>query len=260
MCPVFFHIGSIPVSGYWCMTVLGLAITYAYLALTNHFDKKRRIAFVHIHNLCCLAILAIYFGGAAMGFLVQLPRVIANWDSFGGDLGKILGFALEQRAFFGGVILMGLLIFWYCRRYGLPGGYIAELYTPAVPLFMIFGRLGCLMGGCCYGIPVSWGMVFPEGSAAPAGVALFPSQIAESAANLFLFVLLLLAKKRLRKQSHMVWLYAAGYSVIRFTLEFFRGDAARGGLWLFSTSQWISLVLLAASGYTLFVRGKIPKN
>ena len=40
-------------------------------------------------------------------------------------------------------------------------------------------------------------------------------------------------------------LYALCYAPVRFVLEFFRGDSARGGLGPLSTSQWISLAVLA---------------
>ena len=86
---------------------------------------------------------------------------------------------------------------------------------------------------------------------APHGVKLFPVQLIECIFDLFLFVLMVVIT---RKQMHAednnsasfdpLCVYLVLYAVFRFVLEFFRGDAARGGLWIFSTSQWISLAVL----------------
>ena len=46
----------------------------------------------------------------------------------------------------------------------------------------------------------------------------------------------------------MLWIYFPLSAAGRFTLEFWRGDAVRGVYAGLSTSQWISLALLIASG------------
>ncbi|MCD7863514.1 MAG: prolipoprotein diacylglyceryl transferase [Lachnospiraceae bacterium] len=109
---------------------------------------------------------------------------------------------------------------------------------------MTFARIGCFMAGCCYGVEVPWGVVFPEGSLAPAWVPLFPSQLAESAGHLLLFFLFLSVKDKLRKKQDLLFLYLGRYAVMRFILEYFRGDAERGYWNGLSTSQWISLLLM----------------
>ena len=60
-----------------------------------------------------------------------------------------------------------------------------------------------------------------------------------------------------------VSLYAALYSVLRFVLEFYRGDRARGIYGPLSTSQYISLALFivgAALIFTIAKNGKPPVN
>lgn len=237
MCPVLFHIGPLPVSGYWAMTVLGLAVTYLYLYLSNRRSREK-LPTAHLNNLCCLCILSIFLGGILMGLLVQLPALLAHWD---------LRQALSHRAFYGGLLMLGLTLALYLRHYRLDSKAVARLFVPACPLFMVFGRLGCFLGGCCYGVPIPWGVTFPAGSLAPAGVPLFPSQLAEAAGQAVLFFLLLRLRDRVQKPTNLVWLYIAPYSLLRFVLEFGRGDTARGFWWLLSTSQWLSLGLLLLS-------------
>ena len=49
-------------------------------------------------------------------------------------------------------------------------------------------------------------------------------------------------------------LYLIAYPVCRFGLEYLRGDAYRGFVGPFSTSQFISLLLIVFSGLSLLVK------
>ncbi len=116
-----------------------------------------------------------------------------------------------------------------------------------------FGRIGCLMAGCCHGERVGdsytfgtvaryiydsfSGEVFLDGYYVPV-------QLYES---LFLFVLfavlsLLLLKKRC---NITVQIYLIAYGVWRFILEFFRTDAERGNIFGLYASQWQSIIFVA---------------
>ncbi|HEV7734786.1 MAG TPA: prolipoprotein diacylglyceryl transferase family protein [Candidatus Binatia bacterium] len=46
---------------------------------------------------------------------------------------------------------------------------LLDAFVPAGLLALGIGRLGCFLGGCCYGAPTSlpWGLVFPEVGGAP---------------------------------------------------------------------------------------------
>lgn len=93
-----------------------------------------------------------------------------------------------------------------------------------------------------------------------------PTQLYESLAQLLLFVALMIARRYRRFHGQILALYLIGYSIIRTTVELFRGDFERGTLhklidqvpleawWNISTSQLISLVMFAL-GVALLVRG-----
>ncbi|MCC8139027.1 MAG: prolipoprotein diacylglyceryl transferase [Lachnospiraceae bacterium] len=247
MCPIIFSYGDFQISGYWFMTVLGLLAVFIYLNFANsRLEQERRLPFYHIVSLFANCIISILAGGTLMGFLVNLPGIIENWAYYSANPGMILEVAFTSLVFYGGALMLILLQWLYTRHYELDGQTVIELFVPATPLFMSIARIGCFLGGCCYGIEVSWGVVFPEGSLAPAGVPLFPSQLVEAAGHLLLFLLLLAVKDRLKKKSDLLFLYMGAYAALRFILEFFRGDAARGIWFGLSTSQWISLGLLLA--------------
>ena len=84
--------------------------------------------------------------------------------------------------FYGGLlggILAGAV---YLRRKGRPLDLWASLTAPAIPLFHVFGRVGCFLGGCCYGLPSAWGFVYRYSPVAEAnGVSRFPVQLVEAA-------------------------------------------------------------------------------
>jgi phosphatidylglycerol:prolipoprotein diacylglycerol transferase len=65
--------------------------------------------------------------------------------------------------------------------------------------------------------------------------------------GLFLFLLWTYQRRRFTGQIFCIYLFL--YGVTRFGLEFFRGDADRGFVLngLFSTSQFISLLIVPAS-------------
>jgi phosphatidylglycerol:prolipoprotein diacylglycerol transferase len=115
------------------------------------------------------------------------------------------------------------------------------------------GRIGCFCAGCCYGRAMDppFGVYFRADSVAPIGVALFPVQLLESVLNFILFIILFGYSRKPRADRQITGLYIACYGVIRFILEFFRGDGERGILWIFSTSQWISLALIPLGLYWL---------
>ncbi len=128
---------------------------------------------------------------------------------------------------------------------------IKEYYPALVPGIAImagFGRIGCFLTGCCYGAHTDshFAVVYPEGGLAPAGIPLVPVQLYEALFEFLLVIVLAVISSRFpRVRPKLLSLYCASYAVFRFCLEFFRADDIRGVFGPFSTSQWISLILLA---------------
>ena len=153
--------------------------------------------------------------------------------------------------FYGGLFGGLLAAVSYCRRYRISLRAAADFYAPALPLFHVFGRIGCFLAGCCWGIEAPWGVVYTHSLAAPNGVTLFPVQLTEAVCNLAICMVLLLRERRLsgrQPTGGALLLHAALYACVRFLLEFWRGDAVRGHFLFFSTSQWISVLILFAIG------------
>jgi phosphatidylglycerol:prolipoprotein diacylglycerol transferase len=122
--------------------------------------------------------------------------------------------------------------------------YLLDFVVPAIPLFHFFGRIGCFLAGCCFGIESSFGFTFNHSIVDEAnGINRFPVQLLEAFINILLFFILdVFRRKKLFKQN-IIYLYLLLYSFARFFIEFLRGDVYRGFFFVLSTSQIISILI-----------------
>ena len=160
------------------------------------------------------------------------------------------------------------------RRDRFPFWKAADMAGFAIPMGLAFGRMGCLLAGCCFGSTTSlpWGLSFPPRSPASEEQAkahlldsvrmwslpVHPTQIYESAASLAIAAVCLfwvLPRKRYDGQVFAASLVL--YAVARFLVEILRRDA-RGGAVGLSTSQLIGLGLVV--GAVLIHRARAPKK
>lgn len=244
--PLFGLFGreSFPLHGYGVMVALG------FLAGSWYVQRQARRAGQdpgRALDLVFYVLIAAIFGSRILHVLVSerdlfLKNPLHLFRIWEGGL-----------VFYGGLLASLLVSIWYFRHYRLPAFKYADFFAPAVAMGHSLGRLGCFLAGCCYGRPLlerTWyAIVFPpvEGSLAPAGVPLFPTQIAESLAEFLIFLFLHWKLQRKRFDGQIVSMYLMLYSAWRFGIEFFRGDLERGfvaGSWI-STSQLISMILFA---------------
>lgn len=157
--------------------------------------------------------------------------------------------------FYGGLIGGFIAVVLYLRKNKLDFWEVADLLIPSVLLFCTFGRLGCFLAGCCYGREAAWGIV-PRHGFEP----LIPVQLFEAGFTFLLMLAILIFRPERKRPGALLPLYILSYAVARFILEFFRGDMQRG-VFLLSTSQWISLLMIPAGIFLLMRRSKgVPKS
>ncbi len=153
-------------------------------------------------------------------------------------------FTLQQTGlvFYGGLILAVAAGVGFCIRRKVSVPVLMDVAAPSVALGQAIGRIGCFMSGCCYGAPTSavWGVNFPH-----LDYARHPTQIYESLATFTIFLGLMFFRKRATRVGQVMWLYIVTYTIVRFTLEFFRGDNPLFAFGL-TISQIVSIVALAA--------------
>jgi len=122
-----------------------------------------------------------------------------------------------------------------------------DTIAPGMLLGQAIGRLGCTCAGCCYGRPTDlwWGITFtnPESLANPLGVPLYPTQPLEAVLNAAGFVLLWQLRSKKLSDGVLFLIYVCYYSVVRFLLEYLRGDV----IWLFSRTLTFGQLLCVIS-------------
>ncbi|MCR5809598.1 MAG: prolipoprotein diacylglyceryl transferase [Clostridiales bacterium] len=246
----YLHIGKlqIPMYGLCMATAMLVAVFLSYFRTRRRGEDSDK--------LLTIALFAIVFG--IIGAKLLYFFVTYTWQEFV-DLVKANGILYLME---GGLVFYGGLIG------GLIGAYVGSLIVreklhvysdpvvPTLPLAHAIGRMGCFCSGCCYGRATdSWiGMTFPNSITGLApNVRVIPTQLIEAGINILIFVFLLIFTAKRRKGYTTLFVYVMLYGVMRFLLEFLRGDDIRGFLLGLSTSQWISigLIVLGAVGLIL---------
>ncbi|MEM1026214.1 MAG: prolipoprotein diacylglyceryl transferase [Myxococcota bacterium] len=141
-----------------------------------------------------------------------------------------------------GALLMA--VFYFRRRPQLNALLYSDLFAPAVMVGAAFGRMGCLMAGCCYGVPTElpWGMAFP----ATEGQLVHPTQLYDATFAALLGAGLAWAFARRHFDGQIIAVLLLLYPLARFSTEVFRGDPERGTVGPGSTSQALSVLVFLA--------------
>lgn len=240
-----FSIGPLTVHGYGLMIGIGV-LCCIFMGMKR--AKK--------NGLSEDAVIDIAIWGLLAGFLgAKLLYVIVEWKRFLADPLSVLG--SEGFVVYGGIIAGVLAAIIYCKRKKLVFLEYFDLCSASIALAQGFGRIGCFLAGCCYGRETisSLGVVFPEGSLAPAGVKVLPTQLFSSAGDFGIMLVLLWHYHHRKKVGDTGFLYMLLYGIGRFGIEFLRNDN-RGEVGIFSTSQFISLFIIAAAILLFFWRNR----
>lgn len=250
MLPTFTILGY-EIATYGFIIFIGLIV--GSIIAIQYFSKFHDIVKADVLYAILYAIIGVVIGSKLLYLLTNIQNLIETYSTYG--LKTLLSQVASGGFVFYGGLLGGILgIFIYSKQFKLSFKELLLIIVPVVPLVHSFGRIGCLCAGCCYGMEYDGfgAITFHNSIAAPNDVSLFPIQIVESIFLLLIFVILTLTYKRFLGTYKTIGLYFILYSIIRFTLEFFRGDLIRGIYFGLSTSQWISIVLFAV-GIGIFI-------
>ena len=111
----------------------------------------------NISNLLVIAMIGGVFGA-------RLFHVIHFWNNYQDDLLGIFKIWEGGLEFLGGVIAAYISMLTYAIRKKMPLRMYMDFLGPALMLGLAFGRVGCLLNGCCYGKTCDhpWGITFPS--------------------------------------------------------------------------------------------------
>lgn len=223
---IAFKIGSLAIHWYGIMVALG------FLAGLWTASRRARLAGItaeQIYDLGPWLIIGGILGGRVL-------YVISYWreDFAANPFPEIFMVQHGGLVFYGGLIgATGIgMLYIYWKK--LPLWKMADILAPSVALGCVFGRIGCLLNGCCFGraCNLPWAISFPptlnsSGMLVPHetnGVPVHPTQVYDSLLNLVLYCFLAWLFRRKKFDGQIFALYLVGYAALRSFVEYFRGD------------------------------------
>lgn len=229
--------GSVGIHGYGLMILCGL-ILFSVL-MYHHLRKQIVISYDLIMSLVLQGIIAGVIGGRIL-YLMTSWRELNSWTDI---------FAVWQ----GGLSILGVITaaalyaLYALKKNHIPWFPTLDTAAIYIPLAHMFGRLGCLWAGCCFGCEHAglFSVMYTGSTAgAPLCVPLIPSQLISALSFGLLFIILLVASKYIKKSGVLFCLYLLGAGIERFCVDFVRNDRVFGALPWFSVDQWIALCLI----------------
>lgn len=250
MFPVLFQVGHLTAYSYGVLMGFGTLLAILW---TVRLAGKEGIPPARVEGLGLVIVLSAVIGS-------KLLTALDYPGFYSGDWSLLWREILDRGGVFYGGLLFALatsaLYFWLNH---LPGWKIADCVTPGLALAQGIARIGCFLAGCCWGTPTSLpiGVRFTSEQAhtitgVPLNVKLHPTQLYEAALVLIAIPFLLRLMKRKSFDGQVVLTYILYYAVVRFFVEYLRGDPR--GLYfngLLSTSQLISLLIIPIAGLLL---------
>jgi phosphatidylglycerol---prolipoprotein diacylglyceryl transferase len=253
--PIAFHLG--PLTIYWYGVLLGLAFVMGL------WTASRRAPLTGIPPVKISDAVVWLIIGAVIG--ARTLYVITYWrESFAGQpWWEIFMLRRGGLVYYGGLMGASLACILFCRWHKLPLWKVADVLAPSIALGYVFGRIGCLMNGCCYGrgCELPWAIRFPE-SHSSGGAPIHPTQIYDSLLSLVLYVGLAWLYRRKKFDGQVFAAYLMCYAVTRSIVEAFRGDYSEahrhGGL---TPAHLVSIGIFMAGAvlYAVLAKKRVSK-
>lgn len=227
--------------------MLAIAFTVA-LGVAIHRARVSGISPDKISDLSIVLLIGGIVGSRLLFILEEWPDYVGHfWEMFDVREG---GLSIS-----GGLILAFFAGWWFVRKHKLDFWKTADVISPAIPVGMGLGRVGCFFNGCCVGTSTTlpWAVVFTANKQylGPR----HPTQLYEMALDLGIAALLAFGFKNEKPGVAFLWC-AILVSAARFAIEFLRADAIPVGP--LSLVQWICLGTILVAGALLLKMSHQP--
>ncbi|MHB2026927.1 MAG: prolipoprotein diacylglyceryl transferase [Elusimicrobiota bacterium] len=260
MHPVLFYFGAFRIYSYGVLIAIGGVASV-------FFWKSRRIRMgLDSEDDLWLLVNVLLISGFAGGRLLYLfedvgVRSPAFWTSV---------FSIDSGfAVMGAFVAVLASIYFFCRWKNIPFFQITDYLCLAAPFWQFFGRLGCFMAGCCFGLPVAypwpWAVTFrdPRSLVNPLflGRPIHPTQLYEAFGDLAIGLALYFGvidrvERGELPRGTICAAYLAAYAVLRFMIEFYRGDVTMLPIGITVAQAFCLGLLTLSTGIFLAIRKK----
>ena len=154
---------SVRIYGYGLMLVLGFLVS---IGIAQWRARRAGESAEHVAHVGLLSLI----GGIAGS---RIAYIIQHWQTHFAHMDNPLGAMLNVTSggliYYGGVVLATALVLGYLLIKRLPVRRYLDIMAVPIMVGLAFGRMGCLLNGCCYGAQCNehWalGMRFPLFSA-----------------------------------------------------------------------------------------------
>ena len=229
--PFLVQFGSFALSWHGLFSFIGVA---AAVFLVGRWAILRDIDPDDIYSIAVWGIVGGIIGARLVHVIDNLDiytenpvQIFAVWKGGIGLWGGLLG------GFLGGAI--------YCKIMKYPIGVIADIAAPAMIFAQSIGRLGDIVNGehCANGTDLFFGYVWTSTSSAASyclngvGISVQPVIFYEILGNFVILFVIWNLRNRLRPAGMLFALYLTLYSILRFSIQFFREDS----IWIYGMQE-----------------------
>lgn len=233
MHPILFQWGPITIRWYGLLVAVGFWVAYKLF--------QKRAPRIGLDEKDASNLILLLFISGILG--ARLYYVVWNWENyFASNLSEIIMIQRGGLVFFGGFLMACLTLVFWARWKKYSFATLTDALSLPLAAGHSFGRLGCFMNGCCYGYECHypWAIRF---NAPPeiAGIPVHPTQLYEWAGLLDICIVLIIIERIARYPGQVALSYCILYSILRFSVEFFRGDVSHAVLGRFTLAQVVCM-------------------
>lgn len=243
MHPTLFEIGSFKIPSFGLMVMLGFL---AGLWIATKRARRFGIEPSHVTDISFWVLIAGILG-ARVGYILQEIPYYSKHPH------ELLQWQFAGLTSFGGVIAAVIAVWICCRRKGISTLTFLDVAAPGFLVGHVFGRIGCLLNGCCYGghCDLPWAIHVPDRSG-----LYHPAQVYDALMNIAALGALLIVERLPLRAGQSIGFALLGHGLARFIYEFWRaGTTSTTIAGLPITEAQVAALLTAAIGVALWVRG-----
>lgn len=247
--PVALNLGPLQIRWYSLAYLFGLLVSM-WVLRQRAFQKITPYKPVDAIDFLTWATLGMLIGARVGLVLFYYPQWI--WER----PRAILAIWEGGMSFHGGGLGVLFATIWFARRRKIPLLPFLDEIAVIAPIGLLFGRLANFINAELWGrvTDVPWAMVFPDSG----GLPRHPSQLYEAAFEGMLLLLVLNAMRpwaqRRFAPGFLLGLFLSGYSLARFSMEFFRAPDDHLGFLVFGATmgQILSFPMLFVGAWLMY--------
>jgi phosphatidylglycerol:prolipoprotein diacylglycerol transferase len=236
--PVAIQLGPLALRWYSLAYIVGIIAAW-WLLLRMVKRPGSPMTEKHVDDLVTWATLGVILGGRLGYVLFYNP---AQYLENPLDLLKLWEGGMS---FHGGLAGVMLAIFFYSRSQGLQWLRVLDYVATVTPIGLLLGRFANFVNGELWGRPTdgTWGIIFPDAGPEPRHPSQLYEAVLEGALLLLVLSLLFWGSRARMKPGLLSGIFALGYGLSRFAIEFFREPDAQLGILPFGLTMGQTLTL-----------------